>query len=140
MWRLFRWLDRHPPSFYKFTLMIFGLGMTVMTGFALVRLHPAVGIIFIYVAIFAFLRASHVYRFDIRPRLEAEEGKPAKPPDDPEKAARRTRRRARTEFWRRQTYAAKDEPGKRGDLARSIIKRWEEAEAAKSPKDEDTGS
>ncbi len=37
--------------------------------------------------------------------------------------ARRVRRKARTEFWRREIEIAAREPGKRGDLARSILER-----------------
>lgn len=134
MWRLFRWLDRHPPDFHKFTLIVFGLAMIVMTGYALGHLHPAAGIVFVYATLFALLRASHVYRFTKKEPEPSPRDQPISEASDRE-ILRRVRRGARTEFWRRQILAAKDEPGKRGDLARSIIKRWEDAEAAKAARD-----
>ena len=138
MWRIFRWLDRHPPSFYKFTILVFGISAIVMTGFALGRWHPAAGIIFGFAALFGLMYESQRYRFVIKPRLIAEEGKPSSgPAPDP---ARKAHRSARTEFWRRQILAAAKESGKRGDLARSILKRWKETEAAEqeaSDEDED---
>lgn len=59
-------------------------------------------------------------------------------PPRPVDEARRARRRARTEFWRREIESAVHEPGKRGDLARSIIKGWQEAAAPKDDKPRST--
>ena len=38
MWRIFRWLDLHPPSFHKFTLILFGLSLIAGVGFVLAML------------------------------------------------------------------------------------------------------
>lgn len=135
MWRIFRWLDRHPPTFYKATMMIFGLVAIVMIALLLGRWHPAAGILFGYAALFGLMYSSQNYRFVIKPRLDGE-SESVSSPGSPE-LGRNARRSARTEFWRRQILAAAKEPGKRGDLARSILKRWKEAEAAELDSDED---
>ena len=60
---------------------------------------------------------------------------PSDPPpvSDIVRARRRARRQARTAFWRQEILAAANEPGKRGELARSILKRWQEAESSETP-------
>lgn len=138
MWRIFRWLDTHEPGFYKLTVMIFGLAAVAGVGFLLALAHPAAGIVFGYAAIFALLRASHVYRFDKKPPGPRQADLPLSQASDAD-VLRRVRRSARTEFWRKQVLAARHEKGKRGDLARAIIKRWEEAgtpDGRPVPKDE----
>lgn len=135
MWRLFRWLDRHPPTFYKATMMTFSLAAIVMIALLLGRWHPAAGILFGFGALFGLMYSSQNYRYVIKPRLDEEAGD-APAPRWPEPGPGKCRS-ARTEFWRRQILAAAKEPGKRGDLARSIIKRWKEAEAAQLDSDED---
>lgn len=126
MWRIFRWLDRHEPSFYKFTIMVVGLAAVAGAGFLLGSLHPAAGIVFAYGTIFALMRASQTYRFEKRAKEPPQRDLPISQASDDE-ILRRVRRHAKTEFWRKQVLAARHEKGKRGDLARSIIKRWEEA-------------
>lgn len=126
MWRIFRWLDTQEPNFHKFTVMAVGLLAIAGMGFLLGQAHPAAGIVFGYGAIFALLRASHTYRFEKKEREAAQRGLPIAQASDRE-ILRRVRRHAGTEFWRKQVLAARDEKGPRGDLARSIIKRWEEA-------------
>ena len=126
MWRLFRWLDRHEPSFYKLSLMVAGLAAVVGAALLLFRLHPALGLVFGYGTIFALLRASHTYRFTKKAQEPPQSGLPIAQASDQE-ILRRVRRHARTEYWRKQVLAARHEKGKRGDLARAIIKRWEEA-------------
>jgi hypothetical protein len=129
MWRLFRWLDTHPPGFHKFSLMVFGLGMTVAAAFLLGRWHPAAGIVAGFGTIFGLWWSSMRYRFKIKPRLREEAGLPPPPPDP----ARLARRRERTERLRRHIlWLAEHDRGKLGDNARTIKKRWDEAEAARA--------
>ncbi len=126
MWRIFKRLDAHEPGFYKFTLMLFGLAVVAGASALLALVHPVAGIAFAYAAIFALLRASQVYRFEKKPPDTPQRERPIAQASDQE-ILRRVRRNAKTEFWRRQVLAARHEKGKRGDLARAIIKRWEEA-------------
>lgn len=127
MWRMFRWLDRHEPGFYKFTVMLFGLASVAAAGLLLGRLHPAAGILFGYAAIFALLRASQVYRFTKKPRPESESGLPISEASDGE-ILRRVRRSGNTERLRRHIlWLAANEKGTRGDRARRIVASWEAA-------------
>lgn len=126
MWRIFRWLDRHPPSFHKLTLMAAGLGAVVGGAFLLGFLHPAAGLLFGFGMCFVLMHASMTYRFVKKPKPPSERELPISQASDRE-VLRRVDRHAKAEFWRRQILAARHEKGKRGDLARSIIKRWEDA-------------
>ncbi|MEK7546051.1 MAG: hypothetical protein AAB554_03155 [Patescibacteria group bacterium] len=126
MWRIFRWLDRYPLSFHKLTFVAVGLGALFCASFLLFQLHPVAGLVFGYGMIFILLRASHVYRFTKKADEKPQRGLPISEASDAE-ILRRVRRSARTEFWRRRILAARHEKGKRGDIARSIIERWEEA-------------
>jgi hypothetical protein len=125
VWRLFRWLDTKPPDFYKASLMTFGLALIVAVAFLLGLWHPAAGILFGFGLIFALLRSSQHYQFVIKPRLREEAGLPPLPPDP----ATRARQAAKTERLRRHIlWLARHDKGKRGDLARAVVARWEEAE------------
>ena len=125
MWRMFRWLDRHEPGFYKFTVMIAALAAVAGAALLLFRAHPAAGIVFGFGSVFALMKASMTYRFEKKPQEPPQSGLPISEASDRE-IRRRVRRHVNTEFWRRQILSARHEKGKRGDLARSIIKRWEE--------------
>ena len=132
MWRLFRWLDTHPPGFHKFSLMVFGLGMAVAAALALGLWHPAAGIVAGFGTVFALWWSSMHYRFKVKPRLREEAGLPPEPPDPASQERRRVHReRLRAHIL----WLAEHDPGKRGDLARSIMKRWDEAEAARAESD-----
>ncbi len=126
MWRIFRWLDTHEPGFYKLTLMAFGLAVLVGAGLLLALAHPVAGLAFAYTAIFALLRASHVYRFTKKPPQPSQSGLSISEASEGE-VLRRVRRSAKAEALRRHILSLRDERSTRGDLARSIIKRWEEA-------------
>jgi hypothetical protein len=127
MWRMFRWLDRHPPGFYKFTVMLAGLTSVVAAAFLLGNLHPAAGLIFGYVAIFALLRASHTYRFRKRETDVPQRELPLSQASD-EEILRRVRRAGRTGALRRHILdLAAREPGPEGDRARRIVASWEAA-------------
>lgn len=127
MWRVFRWLDRHPPGFYKFTVMVFGLAVIAAAGLLLGLVHPVAGILFAYGMIFALLRASQVYRFTKKPRPEPESRLPISEASEDE-VLRRVRRSANTERLRRHIlWLSAHDKGKRGDRARRIVASWEAA-------------
>lgn len=134
MWRIFRWLDRHPPSFYKFTAMLAGLGAVAGLGFAVGALwHPAAGVLCVFAALFALMKASMTYRFTKKPKPEPESGLPIGEASDRE-VVRRVRRHANTEAWRKRIlWLAAHDKGDLGDRARRIVAGWE-AEAAKNAK------
>lgn len=132
MWRIFRWLDRHEPGFYKLTVMTAGLGVIAGTACILFFLHPAAGLVFGYASIFALLRASHVYRFSKKERSAVpQHGLPIADASEDE-VLRRVRRSGDTEKLRRHIqWLAANEEGKRGDRARGIVATWEAANSKK---------
>ena len=132
MWRIFRWLDGHEPSFYKFSVMVVSLLTIAGAAVLLARVHPAAGIIFGFGTIFALMRASMTYRFEKRLKEPPQSGLPISEASDGE-VLRRVRRHAGTEKLRRHIlWLAANEKGKRGDRARRIVATWEAAEARKN--------
>lgn len=129
MWRIFRWLDTHEPNFYKFTIMFAGLAFVAGGAFFLgLFVHPACGVIFAYVAIFALMRASMTYRFEKKPRPSVPESHQPLSEASDDEVLRRVRRSAHTEKWRRHIlWLADHDRGKRGDMARRIVERWKTA-------------
>jgi len=135
MWRIFRWLDRHEPGFYKLTVMTAGLGAVVGAACLLFFLHPAAGLVFGYGTIFALLRASHVYRFSKKERPPVPQSGLSIADASDDEVLRRVRRSGNVEKLRRHIlWLAANEKGTRGDRARGIVASWEAAEAAKRPK------
>lgn len=132
MWRIFRWLDGFAPDAHKATVMIAGLAAVGGTALLLARYwHPAAGLVFGYAAIFALLRASHVYRFTKKQAEPPQSGLPLSQASDRE-VLRRVRRHARTEWWRRHIlHLAAHDRGPQGDRARRIVQGWQDAEARK---------
>lgn len=132
MWRIFRWLDGRQPDVHKATAMIAGLAAVVGAGFLLALIHPAVGLVFVYVSIFALLRASHTYRFTKKAQEPPQSGLPISEASERE-ILRRVRRHARTSWWRKHIlHLAAHDRGPQGDRARRIVASWEAAEAAKN--------
>lgn len=128
MWRIFRWLDRHEPGFYRLTVMTAGLGASCLLFF----LHPAAGLVFGYAAVFALLRASHVYRFSKKERPPVpQRGLPVADASEDEVLPRVRRSGNMAKLRRHILWLAANEKGKRGDRARGIVASWEAAEAAK---------
>lgn len=138
MWRIFRWLDRHPPGFYKFTLMVAGLAGVAAISFHLGRLLPAAGIGIGFGTVFALWHASFTYRFKKKEAQAPQSTRTIAEADEGE-ILRRVRRHAGTEKLRRHIlWLAAHDTGKRGDRARRIVASWKEAEArqdAKPPSD-----
>jgi hypothetical protein len=132
MWRIFRWLDGQAPDFHKATVMVAGLAAVAGLAFLMSLIHTAAGVVFGYVAIFALLRASHVYRFTKKEPEPPQSGLPISQASDRE-ILRRVRRRARTEWWRRHIlHLAAHDQGPQGDRARRIVASWKEAEARRN--------
>lgn len=129
MWRIFRWLDTHEPNFHKFTVMIAGLSSVAGAAVLLaVLVHPAVGMIFGYAAIFALMRASMTYRFEKKPRSPVPESRLPLSEASEDEVLRRVRRSANTEKLRRHIlWLAAHDRGKRGEMARGIVERWKAA-------------
>ena len=136
MWRIFRWLDTHPPSIHKFTIMLAGLAAIALLGFAIGQAwHPVAGFLSGTAVLFALMRASMTYRFEKKEKPPSQRDLPIAQASE-EEILRRVHRHAQKTFWGRQILAARHEPGVRGELARSIIKRWEEAEPPEGKKHE----
>ena len=127
MWRIFRGLDRHPPNFYKFTLMVAGLASIVAVSFLLGRIVTAAGIVFGFVTVFALWHASFTYRFKKRESQPPRSTLTIAEADDDE-VLRRVRRHEGTEKLRRHIlWLAAHDTGKRGDRARGIVEGWKAA-------------
>jgi hypothetical protein len=131
MWRIFRWLDRHEPGFYKFTIMFAGFAAVISVAALLFLVHIAAGLVFGFGSVFALMRASYTYRFEKKPKPPSQRDLPISEASDGE-ILRRVRRHEGTEKLRRHIlWLAANEPGKRGDRARGIVAMWKEAEARK---------
>jgi len=125
MWRIFRWLDTHPPDFYKFTLMFAGFAAIGGGAFLLGSLHPAAGIVFFFVTCFALMKASMTYRFEKKPRPPVPQSRLPLSEASEDEVLRRVRRSGGTEKLRRHIlWLAAHDRGKRGELARGIVERW----------------